>query len=402
MKKRYKAYFKLNLMSLFFLAISFVSITLAWFAYSGLAKSSTDIKVKSWYIEFEKDKKNVSNDIIISIPDIKPGMEPVNEQIDIKNLGDSDAQVNYSITSARIFDDNLDIKSYEVGQLEDKLSHEYPFHININLNKEYVKAKDDLSTLNVSVTWPLDSGLDEEDSKWGREAFNFQKKEESASKTDNSYQVRSSIKLLITLKAEQYITSNDNVDMNYNLGDSILYDINNNKLCKELSSTCIKTHIIDVNNKIGEPSVSLLPEVYSTYQTGTHSSYNGIINNWNATTRPLEAKDLLKIISTSISDSYLVRENLSDTVVGNMNYKNRTELELEKVKTQNGYYRFSNTKFPYLATNKCYWLKEEYDGETSFAFTKIDDSTSKIYKEANSTTCSMIPVIIAPKSSLYS
>jgi len=40
-KRNYKAYFKLNIMSIFFLAVSFLSITLAWFAYSGISKTQT-------------------------------------------------------------------------------------------------------------------------------------------------------------------------------------------------------------------------------------------------------------------------------------------------------------------------------------------------------------------------
>lgn len=78
MKRKYRAYLRLNIMSIFFLAVSFISMTLAWFAYSGFAKVETDIKVKSWYIEFQKDKQKVSNDVVISLDDIYPGMDPIN------------------------------------------------------------------------------------------------------------------------------------------------------------------------------------------------------------------------------------------------------------------------------------------------------------------------------------
>ena len=37
MDRKYKAYLKLNVMSLFLIAISSISVTLAWFAYSGFA-----------------------------------------------------------------------------------------------------------------------------------------------------------------------------------------------------------------------------------------------------------------------------------------------------------------------------------------------------------------------------
>jgi hypothetical protein len=56
-KARHKSYLRLNLVSLFFVLVSFISVTLAWFAYSGLANVATEIDVKAWYIEFEKMAK---------------------------------------------------------------------------------------------------------------------------------------------------------------------------------------------------------------------------------------------------------------------------------------------------------------------------------------------------------
>lgn len=406
MKGKYRAYFKLNLMSIFFLAVSFLSITLAWFAYSGIANTQTDIKVKSWYIEFSKNKEKVSNDIVVSLSDIYPGMDAVTEAIDIKNLGDSDAQVNYTISSVRIFDQELDVSSMDTLKLEDDLSHEYPFHINIHLDKKYVRAKDDVSKLNVSITWPLDSEQDGVDSKWGTDAFNFQKKEEEKARNDSNYQVRSSVKIVLTLKAEQYITSNDSIDMNYNFGDTVLYDVKNNRKCDAVSDTCIKTRIIDVDSKVGDASVALLPDLYKSYSVGTHASYDSILNSavatWNVSTRALEAKDLVRIISTDILNSYFVREHFSDRIVGNMKYNNRVEMDVNSAKEKSGSYQFLNASFPYLATNKCYWTKDSYDSEFAFAFTKIDDTQSKIYKENVQKSCSIVPVIIVSKANLYS
>ena len=104
MKPRHKVYLKINLVSLFFVIVSFISVTLAWFAYSGLSNVATEIGVKAWYIELEKNGKSISNDIVISLSEIYPGMDVVNEVVNIKNMGDSDAELNYKIVSARILD----------------------------------------------------------------------------------------------------------------------------------------------------------------------------------------------------------------------------------------------------------------------------------------------------------
>ena len=80
-----KKHLKLNIMSLFFVAVSLLSITLAWFAYSGIANTATEVDVKAWYIEFSKNNETVSNEVVLSLNDIYPGMETVTEKIDVKN-----------------------------------------------------------------------------------------------------------------------------------------------------------------------------------------------------------------------------------------------------------------------------------------------------------------------------
>ena len=126
MKRKHKVYIKLNLLSLFFIAVSFISITLAWFAYSGISTVSTTVNVKAWNIEFMKDTEVVSNQIVISLDDVYPGMETVVEEVSIHNLGDSDAVLSYDILSARVLDQELDVSGVT---LDEMLSHDYPFHI---------------------------------------------------------------------------------------------------------------------------------------------------------------------------------------------------------------------------------------------------------------------------------
>ena len=86
MKKKTKLYLRLNIMSLFFVAVSFISVTLAWFVYTGLSRVTTEVAVKAWYIEIDskKDKDKESNNVVISLDDIYPGMEPLEEEIKIK------------------------------------------------------------------------------------------------------------------------------------------------------------------------------------------------------------------------------------------------------------------------------------------------------------------------------
>ena len=312
MKQKHKLYLKLNLISLFFIVSSFIFTTLAWFAYSGLSEVSTEVDVKAWYIELTKSGKKVSNDIVITLSDIYPGMDTINEVVNIENLGDSHAQLNYEIVSARILDnpdDNFVTDGYTSSEyVEDILAHNYPFHINMNLSKDYIFAKDDSSTFEVSVSWPLDSGsaeADKWDSEWGTKAYQFQKNEADLKKLDANYVVRPAIQIVISVTAEQYIDdSDDSSDMDYNLGDTVLFDVVNNKKCEELSgdsTNCVKTTVIDKNSKIGDETVLLLPDLYDNYSKGTRADYdriyNTIIDNWNVETRPLKTDDLLLVVS---------------------------------------------------------------------------------------------------------
>lgn len=399
MDKKHKLYLKLNLMSLFFVALSFVSITLAWFAYSGIGNVATEIGVKAWNIEFKNNDDTVANDIVISLSDIYPGMETVSEKVDINNLGDSDAQVSYKIDSARVFDYDLT----DLENLEDKMSHEYPFHINISLSKDYAEAQGGHSELEVSISWPLDSDNNELDSKWGNAAFEFQNEELNKHNQDNSYQIRPTLKIVINLTAEQFIETNDSPDKSFNLGDLILYDVIDNKVCTELSSSCIATYVIDVNNKIGDTTVSLLPDLYKSYGVGKYTSYDNLLNTligrWNVNLRAATVEDILRPISKDVVNSVMVRDNLSDEIIGNLNDPNRLTTEINKLISYNGYFKYLNSKFPYLASNKCYWLKSDYQ-DGAFAFIKIDDDYSKIYKEDVSTSCTILPIIEVSKSNL--
>ncbi len=402
MKHKHKVYLKLNLLSLFCIGVSFISITLAWFAYSGLSTVTTEVDVKAWNIEFMKDSKVVTNEIVIDVDDISPGMEPIVEKVSIHNLGDSDAMLSYQVVSARVL--NTELENQEEGYLVDLLSHDLPFHINIGLDDRYVVAKDGMTNFSVSVTWPLDSLSDERDSKWGNEAYKFQQEEQQKKQNDSSYIPRKSLKIVISVKAEQFIDAPSSPDIRYNLGDLILYDVINNQRCQTLSDTCLKTYVLDSNNTIGDTTVTLLPDLYDTYSNGTYMNYESLLNetsvSWNVTTRALTLEDILKAISIDNQNSYLTRDNLSDLIIGNLNYPDRISDIIAKSKEYNGAFNFSNEKFPYLSSNKCYWLNTEYNEEKAYTFQKQSDTFTKIYGEEKNDSCSVVPIIIIDKEKL--
>lgn len=397
MKLKHKIYIRLNLTAIVFIVVSFISVTLAWFAYTGLSEVNTDISVKAWYIELKKDGVPVSSDIDINLADIYPGMETVYETVNISNKGDSDAQVNYSIVSAKILDeDNFIVNDSNISSLlvEDSLSHNYPFHINISLSKNYAVAKNGESVFTVSVSWPLDSGNDSSDSYWGKKAYDFQTEHKNGEK---------SIQIKISLTAEQYIEEENSKDIRFPLGKEIYYDVVLNKACSDFdtNNNCIKTHIIDTNNKVSDTKVTLFPEPNFSYLSknmiGNYNSYNNIfldvVNDWTVDTRNLTNKDILKIISTNITDSYFVRDNLSDSIIGNLTYGNRLDTEIEKIINSNGNNTFNPNNFPYLNSNTCYWTVSNYGNDRIFAIKPLTSEKYILYGEESINQCKIIPVI---------
>ena len=111
-------------------------------------------------------------------------------------------------------------------------------------------------------------------------------------------------------------------------------------------------------------------------------------------------EDLLNIISNDAIDSKLVRNNLSDVVIGNLNYQDRMSTMINNAINYNGYFIFNNQRFSDLSSTRCYWLDSDYGIDKAFALEKVDDTTSRIYGNDINNSCSVIPVIIASKANL--
>lgn len=408
-KKRRKSYLKLNIMSLFFTAVSFISVTLAWFAYSGLVTTQTEVNVKAWYIEFNNKGKAVSNNIVISLNDIYPGMDLLSETIDIKNSGDSAANIEYKIKSVRILDDEYVLT--DQNAIEDKLAHYYPFHINMSLSDTYADAKEGTGKFVVSVSWPLDSDSDDFDTEWGNKAYDFQDAEAKKVAADSSYQAKSSIELVISLEATQYIGEGNAPEPDYKLGSTILYDVVNNQKCEEVGGTCLKTYVIDKNNTLLDGSVKLIPDLYNlggsaVAYSGYTDAYSAITSGWTVTHRSLKVSDMLPVISNDIESSVMVSDQISNQLVGYLGTDTRVESKINDVLKYNGYFRFKNEKFTYLSSTNCYWLGDKYSDTKQFALVKADDLFSKIYgqdllnESGTPNTCKVVPVIEVSKIKL--
>lgn len=403
--KKTLSYLRLNFFTILLTVISFMSVTLAWFAYSGISDIGTEVDVRAWHIEFSNKGEAVSKEVIISLSEVYPGMDMLSEVVNIKNYGDSDAFISYQIKSVRILDDPED--SFKLNDnrdnsilMEDAIAHNYPFKFNINLSKNLVLAKGDESQFALTITWPLDSGQDEYDSLWGNRAYKFQKAEVEKQKINTDYEILSPVQVIISLSAEQLIENDTMPDQEYKLGQLKYFDPIKNEFCTELKSGCIETYVLDSNNKVIDQQVKLIPSVKNNYSLSGYenikNTYNSFVSSWTVDTSELKLKDMLHIVSTDIFNSVMVKDNLSDDLIGFTKYENRVEDIISKSIISDGYFKFQND-FDYFVSNTCYWLKDEYDQDNAFAYEKIDSQQSKFGPKAKSNMCNVIPVIIANK-----
>lgn len=407
MEKKHKRYLKLNLISLFFVTISFISVTLAWFAYTGIASSGLDVDIKAWHIEFN-GKSSAENEIVIPLTNIYPGMDTIVESINIKNKGDSDAKLSYKIESIRILNDELDT-TINQRELLDHLTNDYPFSIDISMNKQYIDAHIGEASIDLSVSWPLDSDNDKNDSIWGDKTYDFQSNEKKLESEDENYNARTSIKVVISLLAEQSVDK-----FTYNTGNMILYNPKDDTVCNKIEGNCYKTNMISTYRE-EEEFVYLIPNLLNDYGHGTYelseSIYNQIDSEWTTETEPFDLKDLINVVSLDVHNTILKREKivstgenipLSDSIVGYVTNESRFDNHIkDQVIKYNGYIEYDANKFDYLATNKCYWLNYEYDSTKAFAMKKDREGIMKIYPENKSADCYVTPIIKISKDKVY-
>lgn len=146
--------------------------TFAWFIYSSTVSNSITTSVRAWRIEFENDDE-VSQYIEFEIDDLYPGMPDYNNYINVVNYGDSAATLTYDVISFEILGTSYTNPPLTSAQLEYRIENEYPFKIDLSLSNETLPPETGSSDFIVSVSWPYESGDDEEDTFWGHAAYEY-------------------------------------------------------------------------------------------------------------------------------------------------------------------------------------------------------------------------------------
>lgn len=170
--KRRKILKKVRLKTLFLLAITLASNSFAWFIYTTKVSSNISAKVREWNVTFEANGQAVEKTIEINIDSLYPGMNAYNQTLTAANSGESKAQITYEIVSTNILGDNLVNYNYSNEDILNYLKNNYPFTIEISSTNSIIEPNGE-ENINITVSWPYESGDDEKDTYWGNLAYNY-------------------------------------------------------------------------------------------------------------------------------------------------------------------------------------------------------------------------------------
>ena len=170
--KRKKIIKKVKFKTLFLLMITLASNSFAWFIYTTKVSSNISAKVREWNVSFDVNGENVEKTIEINIDSLYPGMTTYNQTLTASNSGEARSQISYEVIRANILGDDLTGMNYSDIQIINYLRSYYPFSIDFHVSNDIVQSNSE-ETITISVSWPYESGQDEEDTKWGNLAYTY-------------------------------------------------------------------------------------------------------------------------------------------------------------------------------------------------------------------------------------
>ena len=158
--------------TLFFLILTLMANTFAWFIYSNKVSNNITTGVKSWKINFKQDGVDIVNNVEFKIDSIYPGMPDYTNSLSITNIGETAANISYEVEEIKILDEFYNSDMYSSTDLINRLKDNYPFKMNFSINNQEV-GTGQTSEFTFSLVWPYESGHDEADTYWGKKSASF-------------------------------------------------------------------------------------------------------------------------------------------------------------------------------------------------------------------------------------
>ena len=174
-KKKTKSILKyINTKTIIILIVLLSFNAYAWFIYITKASLELDVHVAAWDITFQAGEEEITNDVVLEVDKIYPGMEDYVQEIEVHNRGEIRADLSYKIMSIEIFGEKFEVgDQYTSDDLQNMLNS-YPFKITIESSTDQIEAGTGQGKFTIKVTWPFESGNDELDTYYGNKSYEFQ------------------------------------------------------------------------------------------------------------------------------------------------------------------------------------------------------------------------------------
>lgn len=166
---------RVKLGSILLLLLTLSANTFAWFIYATKVDSGVKAHVRAWNVLFEAHDEEIEEMMSFDVSDIYPGMETYTDSVEVRNKGESSAKLSYEIVSINILGEVYEVKEGSIltsDNLINSLLTDYPFKISIGMSNPTINPGS-LERFTLTVSWPYDSGDDEEDTYWGTKAYDY-------------------------------------------------------------------------------------------------------------------------------------------------------------------------------------------------------------------------------------
>ncbi len=192
------------------LALLLIGDTYAWLIYVNTVNNNIDVHVRSWNIDFTDGDTPIVDYIDVVADDVYPGMTTFTSTIHAFNYSEVLAEARFVVLEGDIMGSsfitvegrqergenpaNSDLTS---EQMKTHLAGDYPFQITFSMTTNSLEAETGDASFTTSVSWPYESGDDEEDTYWGHTAYTFKQAH------PNTPCIRLKVKIFITQASQQ-------------------------------------------------------------------------------------------------------------------------------------------------------------------------------------------------------
>ncbi len=209
-RKEKRLKYRIKLRTIFLLSTTLIFNTYAWFLYVTTVSSNLTAHVDAWRVEFEIDDQTVEREFSIQLDNAYPGMPNRVKTRGILNSGERAADIGYVIKYFRVFNtrfyatDQLGANEtapqgatgMTAAALLSKIQNDYPFSLDFDVDDATVDPGDS-TTLDVTFSWPFDSGDDETDTDYGTQAYTYY------TQNNNTAPIEIGLKLIVTQHQNQ-------------------------------------------------------------------------------------------------------------------------------------------------------------------------------------------------------